>query len=502
MYAGQERQKSRFRPFPLPEDAPQWREIGAQLDDDDHARVVERQVNQLDRQTLDELYRGVGVLAFDPVAMLKMVLYQLLQGNHSPARWFREAKRNDAMQWLGRGYQPGRRTWYEFRDRVGAVIERLHEQLIRRALDVDLLDPSIAAQDGSSVAACASRHRMVNEKTLNKRRELLQSVIEGTWDAKDGLPGWMPTTESGRLDLAERMKTAAKTLAQRIAENAAKPSGKRKDPAKIVVSLSDPLAPFGRDKMKVYRPLYTIQYLIAPGSHLIISYQCEPVVSDVGSLIPMIDKAQSIVHGLLRTVLGDAAYCSILDLRDCRERNIQLISPVQANSFTESKKRKNTDAQIPREEFTWNEDEQTYYCPAGHRLTYKGRESRARHGDRKLWQYRYQCSVSHCQACPLMNQCLRKGVQCRTIKRLEGQELLDAQRETMAQQDSKALYRLRNQTVERGFADAKGNRRWDRFHGRGPQRARTETGLMVLAHNALILDRLERKRLNSSDFKT
>ena len=48
------------------------------------------------------------------------------------------------------------------------------------------------------------------------------------------------------------------------------------------------------------------------------------------------------------------------------------------------------------------------------------------------------------------------------IKRTEGEELLEAQREKMSTEEAKAVYRLRSQTVELGFGDAKGNRRVDR----------------------------------------
>ena len=79
---------------------------------------------------------------------------------------------------------------------------------------------------------------------------------------------------------------------------------------------------------------------------------------------------------------------------------------------------------------------------------------------------------------------------------MEGQELLDAQREKMEQAHHKERYKLRGQTVERGFADAKGNRGFNRYHGRGIRRARAETGLLVLAQNLLRLDRLQRDALN------
>ncbi len=62
----------------------------------------------------------------------------------------------------------------------------------------------------------------------------------------------------------------------------------------------------------------------------------------------------------------------------------------------------------------------------------------------------------------------------------------------MSTPEAQARYRLLSQTVERAYADSKGNRRLTRFHGRGLSRARTETGIMVVAQNLLRLDRLER----------
>jgi len=432
--------------------------------------------------------------------LLKMVLYQYLKGNQSPATWFEEAQLNQAMQWLGRGYAPARRTWYEFRDRAGKFIERVHQQTISRALDEELLDPTTGVQDGTAVAACASRHRMVNRPTLEKRMEQLDAIIQDKFDGE--VPKWVPATDSGKEDLAERMKQASDVLAERIEKNASKRSDKRRDPDKIQVSLSDPQAPLGRDKLKVFRPLYTVQCVVAPNSHLIMSYCCEPSVTDVGTLAPMMDKTQQAVGGRLKTMLADAAYCSIVDLQDCQQRNIELLAPVQSNAFTESKTQQNPTRQIPREEFEWNPAENYYRCPQGHRLEYLDRARKQRHGDRQLWEFRYRCDPTHCGACLLADRCLRPQSACRTIKRLEGQELLDAQRTKMADPAVQARYRLRGQTVELAFADSKGNRRLTRFHGRGRSRARTETGLMVVAQNLLRLDRLERNPLTPMKMRT
>lgn len=485
----------------MPEVDAKWKQIGEKLGPDNIARVVERQVNQLDREQIDALYRGVGRSAYDPLPLLKMVLYQYLKGRQSPAVWYEEAKLNEAMQWLGRGYQPARRTWYEFRDRIGGVVERLHEQLVQLAIVQGHLDPTVGVQDGTSIAACASRHRMVNREQLQKRQQLLARVIEGSAEQAEELPKWVPPTDSGRLDLARRTEIAAEVLDQRIAENAAKNAEKRKDPEKIQVSLSDPIAPLGRDKLKVYRPLYTVQVVAEPQTHLILSYGCQAAACDAGTLAPMIDKTQRIVGGRLRTMLADGGYCSILDLRDAEERNIDLLAPVPANGSTNKRKSASGEAQIPRDEFHDDAASNTYTCPAGHPLPYKERHRKQRFGGRTLDQYRYQASAADCQGCPLASRCLAGG-KARTIRRMEGEELLEAQRIKMAREDVKAQYALRGQTVERSFGDAKGNRRLDRYHGRGLSRARTETGLIVLAQNLQLLDRLQRNAANSGNNKT
>lgn len=471
--------------------ADKWEEIGRQLKADDHAWIVERQINQLPRSSVDEVYRGVGKLAYDPIVLLKMVLYQLLLGRHSPAQWHADALRNVAMQWIGRGYTPARRTWYDFRDRAEKFIDLLHNQFVGLAIAQGHAKATTAALDGTSIAACASRHRMVNEQTLQRRRELLADVIQGVNTDGSSWPQWMPPTLTGREDLAARMDRAAEVLSERLAKNEARPSGKRKHPDKVVVSLSDPDAPLGLDKRKTYRPLYTIQKMVDPVSHLTLSYTCEASTSDAGMLAPMIDMTQSITGGGLKTVLADGGYCTILDVADALERGIDLIAPVSESGTARRNKAASGENQIPRSEFHFDADANCYRCPQGQVLRYKDREKKQRSGGRVLYQSRYQCDAATCGACELASRCLG-GKGGRMIKRTEGEELLEAQREKMETEAAKAKYKLRGQTVELVFADTKGNRGHDRFHGRGLARVRAETGLLTLAQNLLRLDKLQR----------
>jgi hypothetical protein len=66
---------------------------------------------------------------------------------------------------------------------------------------------------------------------------------------------------------------------------------------------------------------------------------------------------------------------------------------------------------------------------------------------------------------------------------------MEALRERMKTAEGKALYRLRRQTVERGFADLKAHRRLERLRCRGLEHARVQVGLNILIHNLVAVAR-------------
>ncbi len=45
------------------------------------------------------------------------------------------------------GYTPSRRTWYDFRDRIGEVVENLNTQLVRSAIAQGHVDATVLTLD-------------------------------------------------------------------------------------------------------------------------------------------------------------------------------------------------------------------------------------------------------------------------------------------------------------------------------------------------------------------
>jgi transposase len=468
------------------------------LDVDHPARIIDAFVNGLDRTGLLASYLGVGSLAHDPVLMLKIVLYETSEGHLSPAQWARHVRDSDALRWLGQGIQPSRSALYTFRDRLSQPVFEMHAQAIRQAIAEGLTAAEVAVLDGTSVRACASRHQLVNEDKLAKRLQELNAAVaqDAAGQPIESQPYWMAATPNGRRAQLEQYRLAGNELADRLAENQERPKDKQLPRKKVKVSISEPEAPLGRDKEKVFGPMYTAEFVVDTASLLILSFDVFPQVTDAGTLAPMLDRTQEVTGAMLIQISTDAGYVSLLDLQDCQERNVRLVGPVGENDFTEQKRAQADPPRIGKDQFEWLPEEQTYRCPEGHRLDYKGKEQKRRRDNNTVIQHRFHCPAEHCRACPLRERCVQDPEKGRTVKRLEGEEIIEAHKEWMKTDEAKATNRLRGSVIERCFGDAKQHRNLRRLHGRGLKRAKAEIGLVILVQTALNLARLRKNAVN------
>jgi transposase len=106
---------NRFALPPWTVDSPEWQALDRRLAADHQARVIAGVVQELDCSSLEELYHGVGSKAHHPELMLKIALYETVEGRLSPAAWARDAQESYPVQWLAMGIQPCRSAMYNFR---------------------------------------------------------------------------------------------------------------------------------------------------------------------------------------------------------------------------------------------------------------------------------------------------------------------------------------------------------------------------------------------------
>jgi hypothetical protein len=419
--------------------------------------------------------------------MLKIALYQIQTGCHSPAVWAKDTIDRRCLLWLGFGIAPSRARWYAFRQRLGPLLDHFQGQILKWAVAQGLTTAEKGSLDGTFIAANASRHRLLNLCRLQRRLEELDRVIAAEKAGSDPgpIPGWMARTPATRRRQYRRFYQAFRRLQNQHTQNAQRPRQNRQAPEKIVISTSDFEAALGRDKEKVFRPLYNVQIVQDLQSALVLGFEVFAQATDAGTLIPLRQRVWELSGVWLKRLLADAGYASALDLYDCTQAAIDLYAPYQENDQT-PQRRDQPPRQLPKSEFTWLPTEQTYVCPQGHRLRRISQETRDRAGQRTVELTTYRCPKEHCQNCPLAKRCT-SSANGRTIKRNEHEDLIVAHQAKMATPEAKAIYRQRGQTVELRFADTKAHRDLRRFSGRGLKQARIEVGLCVLVHNLLVV---------------
>ena len=97
-----------------------------------------------------------------------------------------------------------------------------NEQVLHEAQALGLPVGDRVALDGTLIAALASRHRMVNQKTLTERLDLLQQAAAADAQGQpiESPPGWMAKHPPTRENQLARYRRAQTRMDQLQAENA------------------------------------------------------------------------------------------------------------------------------------------------------------------------------------------------------------------------------------------------------------------------------------------
>lgn len=376
--------------------------------------------------------------------------------------------------------------------------------MIQDAIQSATIDPSEGCLDGTFVAAAASRHKMFRLRQVSHRLSIVKRSI-AQLDNPDQvasrrelkvIPSWVAKTSKGRQRQLESFRAAKVKILDEIRINRGLPSSLRRDEDELKVSPADFQAVIGKDKLKVTRPLYNIQYMCDFGSDVILSYEVFLKKNDTGTLIPMIQKTRLIVGDRLTKVHADSGYCSLLEVIDCRALHVDLFAPVADRKGSKGRQTDSGETQISAEEFSWDEATNSLTCPAGYLMSRVSRSKDPRADDRFVIELRYEQEEQKCAGCELAARCLASGSKRRTVRRLEQQSVMDEQKQKMASEAGAQSARNRKMRIERRFGDSKKHRGGRELHGRGFSRATAETGLMVVAQNTLTLYLLEKRAKN------
>ena len=405
----------------------------------------------------------VGNSPYRPKAMLKLLVYGYSYGVRSSCKLEQEIHNNLTFIWLMGGLKPDFKTIAEFRRTNKQALSEVLKQCARLCIKLDLIAGNVLFLDGTKIRANAGRDatrtKAWYEQQLMAADQRIVQLLEQCEDqdrGEEGLGSFV--TMDKDLGQAEKLKRKIESALLEI--NAT-----------------------GKEKLNGTDPECAIMHSIQ-GSHA--SYNAQMVVDDKHSLIlhtdpvsdsndrnqfaHQIDQANQLLEKPCTVACADAGYANTGELEKIDEKGITVIVPSQQQA------QHSDESPFNKSCFTYNNEQDCYYCPEGNRLTYRSTY-------RKNGKCTYKIEKAGlCRSCSHFGQCTRSR-EGRKVVRLKNEAVKQRLEAQYREPSSQRLYARRKASVEHPFGHIKRNLNVAAFLLRGLAGVRAELSMLATCFN-------------------
>ena len=402
------------------------------------------------REEVAAKYGHNGQVSVDPVVIMKMMLLLFLDDVKSERELMRIVPlRLDYLYFLGYGLEdtvPNHSVLSKARQRWGSeVFEHLFARTVEQCAKAGLIGGDKVHVDASLIRADASLNCVVVvEKTLSQLSD---------------------TLETGRV--AEPQPSSKE-------DDDGEPSGGGPINDKHTVQ-SDPDATVVRHRSGKSVPSYKNHRVLDDLAGVITAIKTTTgCVPEGGQLMDLVEQHEAMVGRKPRAAIADSAYGTSANFIALAE------SGIRAHVADLRSRLHNVRAEgiYPAEAFAYDAKSDSFRCPANQRLF-----RHHYHAGRGYHEYRAKAGV--CAACPLARRCTRAKAG-RTLKRYEGQELLDRARRQSHGPAAQRDRRRRQWFQERNFGEAAVQHGFKRSRWRSLRRQQIQDLLIAAIQNLKI----------------
>jgi transposase len=439
----------------------------------DHpVRLFDEIITEIDAAALRAKYKNDnGRPAYEPMIVLRILLWAYLQGEQSSRKIARACCENVVYMYLAGSYRPDFRTLCLFRRSNREEFRRVLKETLKVGKEMSLTSFAHINIDGTKVRADASVGAQCTEEQLDKQVEELAEAIlrkaEEVDAAQDKEYGegdgyaHLPKTLQGKANRLRRIKEAKKKLDESVSAKTA--------------NVTDPESTYIKD---LRGPGYNAQAAVDSESRLITAEGVTSNPSDNAQLVPMVEAHKENTGTLNGTAAADAGYSGGKNLHNSEEAGYEPYIPQRENLDLRREKKKEEE-RYARKDFKYEEDKDAYRCPAGNLLEFHHHkiDDRAT-GEVKIRVYK----CPECTSCAFKHRCTdsRGG---RELHISEYDKELRAVEERLSTTEGKKRYKKRKSTVETVFGQIKRLMRFRRFSLRGLLGACAEWSLVCVVYN-------------------
>lgn len=405
----------------------------------------------------------VGNAAYDPRAMLKLLVYGYSYGVRSSRKLERECHHNLAFVWLMAGLRPDHKTIAEFRRKNKASLKQVLRHCARLCIRLDLIAGNVLFVDGTKIRANASRYRSHDRAWYEKKLADLDRRIEQLLKDCEAID--RREQQQGSWVQMHKELTRSRHLKDRVQEALRGFDGT----PRRHVNQTDPDCALMKS-VQGSHAAYNVQLVVDDKQGLLLQADAVEQATDVNQFAQQIEAANALLESPCETACADAGYADTTELEKIDSRGIRVIVPSQRQALKEPEE------PFSKSHFAYDPEQDVYSCPEGQRLRYESTEKRT--GKRHY----VITAAAICGACRHYGICTqaRKG---RKIVRLANEEVklkLEAQYEEAA---SQAVYERRKTRAEHPFGHLKRNLKVDAFLLRGLEGAQAEISVLASCFN-------------------
>lgn len=439
------------------------------ITEDNPVRFINAFVDKLDLKELGFIRTQparTGRPGYEPRDLLKLYIYGYKNRITSSRRLEQECHRNMEIIWLLRRLKPDFKTISDFRRDNVTAFKRVFRQFTLLCDVLDLFSGELVAIDGTKIKGVNSLYRNYSKSVLQKKlTEINERIDEYLKDIEESDNA---ESEISKLT-AEKLKEKIESLEGR------KDEYKRmldilEQTGESQISLTDSDSRSFPKKFGVSVG-YNAQAAIDEKYHLIVEQDVTNAVTDIDELSPMAIKAKEALGVDKLKVVADAGYCNAKEVKACEEADIEVYVP-KINTSSSKKK-----GLYGKEQFTYDKQENCYYCPAGKKLSYRFEGLEKRRDKRRIVLY-YVGEL--CRSCTQRHLCT-ESKDPRRITRCPEEDAIDRMNKRI--KENPEIMRKRKQIAEHPFGTIKFWNHQSSFLMRGLEKVKAEFSLSTLAYN-------------------
>jgi transposase len=412
----------------------------------------------------------VGNSAYEPKAMLKLVVYGYSYGIKSSRKLERAVHENVAFIWLMGGLKPDHKTIAEFRKNNKKALKLVLRQCARMCMKLGMVEGNILFIDGTKIRANASRGKNYTKEQYEGKLKDIDIRIEKLLEECDRIDE--EEKGDGSLVKMEEELIDQRNLRERIKGILAEFETKgdlTKDGVRRTVNQTDPDSALMRS-IHGSHASYNAQTVVDDKNGLIIHADAVSETKDINQLSEQVQQAEEVMEKSCEVVCADAGYSNTKELEKLDGKDIKVVVPSQRQALHQPEK------PFSKSQFTYNAEENCYYCPEGHSLIYSTQNTR---GEQLVYRIK---DANLCRQCKNFGICTNAR-QGRKIKRLIREELKEKIEREFNEPESQEIYVRRKTRAEHPFGHIKHNLGIRNFLLRGREGAKAEISIGATCFN-------------------